>query len=123
MLLSPADWVVAVTPLVNTPELEVKEPNNVSLAAISTESTKPVTTRFPLISAPVVLTVNLCVILSPLLVLIPTNPSFTSFCINIFELSKKGPIFPNETSLPLRKPKATLASVRLSPLSPSIRSI
>ena len=39
--LSPADWVVPVTPFVNTPELEVNPPNNVSLAAISTPSTVP----------------------------------------------------------------------------------
>ena len=50
MELSLADWVVAVTPLVNTPELEVKPPNNVSLVAISTPSTVPVTVMFPVTS-------------------------------------------------------------------------
>ena len=43
VVLFPADWVVAVTPLVNTPELEVKPPNSVFLAAISTPSTVPPT--------------------------------------------------------------------------------
>ena len=42
MELSFADWVVAVTPLLNTPELEVSPPNKVFLAAISTPSTVPV---------------------------------------------------------------------------------
>ena len=52
--LSLADWVVAVTPLVNTPELEVKPPNNVSLVAISTPSTVPVTVTLPVtVNAPV----------------------------------------------------------------------
>ena len=52
MELSLADWVVAVTPLVNTPELEVSPPNNVSLVAISTPSTVPVTVIFPVTSIP-----------------------------------------------------------------------
>jgi len=38
--------------LVNTPELEVNAPNNVSLAAISTPSTVPVTVIFPVTSSP-----------------------------------------------------------------------
>ena len=47
VLLSDADCVVAVTPLVNTPELEVNPPNKVFLVAISTPSTVPVTVTLP----------------------------------------------------------------------------
>mgnify|MGYP003315661058 CR=1 FL=1 len=52
MELSFADWVVAVTPFVNTPELEVSPPNNVFLAAMSTPSTVPETVIFPVTSRP-----------------------------------------------------------------------
>ena len=54
VLLSDADCVVAVTPLVNTPELEVNPPNKVSLVAMSTPSTVPVTVTLPVtVNAPV----------------------------------------------------------------------
>ena len=57
--LSLADWVVAVTPLLNTPELEVKPPNKVFLVAISTPSTVPDTVMFPVTDAPLLLINNL----------------------------------------------------------------
>ena len=44
--------------MVNTPELEVKPPNKVFLAAMSTPSTVPVTARFPVTSTPEVLILN-----------------------------------------------------------------
>ena len=52
VLLSDADCVVAVTPLVNTPELDVRPPNKVFLAAMSTPSTVPDTVIFPVTSTP-----------------------------------------------------------------------
>ena len=50
--LSPADWVVAITPSVKVALLEINEPNKVSLAAMSTPSTVPVTVIFPVTSNP-----------------------------------------------------------------------
>ena len=51
-MLSDEPCVVAATPSVNTPELDVSPPNNVSLVAISTPSTVPVTVMLPDTSIP-----------------------------------------------------------------------